>query len=129
LPAERGRQTALAKQFNLTPNAVRKWLLGEGMPELDVAIAVAKWANVNFEWLMTGRGPKRGTLVETRALVLGEAVQDLPDPDRQQAIDFVRYKIERSTGVLSVEKMGRYMVMLDAFAKTPKPPSAPKKKP
>jgi transcriptional regulator with XRE-family HTH domain len=126
LPAERGRQTGLAKLFKLTPNAVRKWLLGEGLPEMEVAIAIAKWGGVNFDWLMTGRGVKHGVNVDTKAIVLGEAIQELPEDERQQTIDFVRYKIERSTAALSAEKIGRYMVMLDAFAKVPRPPKGKK---
>jgi transcriptional regulator with XRE-family HTH domain len=130
LPAERGRQTELAKLFKLTPNAVRKWLLGEGLPELEVAISIAKWSGVNLESLLTGRGTKKlGELVDTKALVLGEAIHELPEDDRQQALDFVRYKIERSTAVLGAEKFGRYMVMLEAFSKVPKPPGPPPRKP
>jgi transcriptional regulator with XRE-family HTH domain len=129
LPNERGRQSALAAQFNVSPNAARKWLLGNGLPELEVAIRLAKWGQVNLEWLLTGRGPKRGAIVETKSLVLGEAIEELPEADRQQALDFVRYKLERSsTALLSGERLTRYMTMLDAFAKTPKPPPPPPKK-
>lgn len=35
LPTERGLQTRLAREFKVSPNAARKWLLAEGMPELD----------------------------------------------------------------------------------------------
>jgi transcriptional regulator with XRE-family HTH domain len=129
LPAERGRQSALATLFNVSPNAARKWLLGTGLPELEVAIRLAKWGQVNLEWLLTGRGPKRGAIFETKAIVLGEAIEELPEADRQQALDFVRYKLERSsTALLSGERLARYMTMLDAFAKTPKPPTPPPKR-
>jgi transcriptional regulator with XRE-family HTH domain len=130
LPLERGRQTELAAIFGVSPNAARKWLRGDGLPELSVAIKIAKWAGVHVEWLLSGRGPKR-IGVDAKSLVLGEVIQELPEADRQQALDFVRYKVERSSSVVFTgDKLARYMVMLDAFAAAPKPPrpAPPKKK-
>ncbi len=120
LPSERGRQSALAAEFKVSPNAARKWLLADGLPELEMAIRIAKWGKVNIEWLLTGRGPKRGSIVETKAIVLGEALQDLPTEALQQTIDFIKYKIERSPTLFTGEKLARYMAMLDAFASAPK---------
>lgn len=121
LPAERGRQSALAKAFGVTPNAARKWLLGDGYPEMEVAVRLAEWADVNIEWLLTGRGPKRAAGgVPTKSLVLGEAVEALPMTERQQVLDFLGYKIERTGAVFTREKLARYMAMLDQFAKTPR---------
>lgn len=117
IPAGRGRQTALAGKFGVSPNAARKWLLGEGMPELAKAIEIASAANVNILWLLQGVGPKRidGEYDTTPGELL-EAVQQLPADDGQQVFDFIRYKFERADGWYASEQLARYMVMLDRIA-------------
>lgn len=117
LPPERGRQSRLAAIFRVTPNAARKWLNGEGMPELETAIEIANWADANVTWLLQGTGPKRGDRVDTKALVLNEAIEALPAEAGQQVMDFIKYKIERADGPISGERLARYMTMLDAFAR------------
>ena len=96
LPAERGRQSTLGKLFGVTPNAARKWLLGEGLPELDVAMRIAKWAEVNFEWLMTGRGPKSGDKVPVRALAVDAILRHGSARERAELVSFLKYKIEHA---------------------------------
>lgn len=113
---ETGRQTALAKRFGVTPGAARKWLLGIGMPELDMAVQIAQAAHVNVLWLLQGAGPKRGEAFDTEPGELLDAVQQLPDDDGQQVFDFIRYKIERADGWFASDKLAHYMVMLDRFA-------------
>lgn len=115
LPRERGRQTELAKQFGFSPNAARKWLNGDGMPELENALRIANWAEVTIVWLLQGLGPKRGDKIETKAIVLDEALHSLPVDDGQQVLDFIRYKIEKADGPIVGERLARYMTMLDAF--------------
>ena len=121
----RGRQTALARQFGLTPNAARKWLLGLGMPERDTAIEIANAAHVNVLWLLQGAGPKRGEAFDTAPGELLEAVQHLPANEGQQVFDFIRYKIERADGWFAAEKLASYMQMLDKFAQSPPAPPPP----
>ena len=118
LPPHRGRQTALATQFGVSPNAARKWLRGEGMPELDMAVRIADWAKVNVAWLLQGYGPKRGE-GDTTPGELFDAVQQLPNDDGQQVLDFIRYKIERADGWFASERLARYMTLLDKIAKPP----------
>jgi transcriptional regulator with XRE-family HTH domain len=115
LPRERGRQTQLAKLFGVSPNAARKWLLGEGMPELTTAVEIADWGGVTINWLLQGLGPKRGLHVDTKALVLQESIESLPSEDGQGVLDFIRYKIERADGPVVGERLARYMSMIDAF--------------
>lgn len=116
---ERGRQSALATKFHVTPNAARKWLLGLGLPELEVAIRMADWAKVNVEWLLTGRGPKRGHLVETKALVVAEALQSLPAEERAATLDYIKYKLDRAGALFTGEKLKRYKDALDRFGQPP----------
>jgi transcriptional regulator with XRE-family HTH domain len=117
LPSERGLQTRLAREFKVSPNAARKWLLGEGMPELDLAIEIANWANVSVLWLLQGTGPKRGNTVETKSLVLDEVFAQLPGEDEMQVVDYIRYKIERGGRHIASERLHRYTTALDAYAR------------
>lgn len=75
LPAGRGLQTELAKLFEVSPNAARKWVLGLAVPEMEMTIRIAKWGDVNIEWLLTGRGPKHGNKIPARALVVDEILR------------------------------------------------------
>lgn len=54
----RGRQVELAKATGLSQKAVRKWLEGEGMPELTRLIDLATRFKCHVEWLASGRGPR-----------------------------------------------------------------------
>lgn len=54
-----GRQAALARQMKISQPAAKKWFDGDAMPDTDKIVEIALWGNVSFEWLMTGRGPKR----------------------------------------------------------------------
>lgn len=86
-PAYKGRQVALATKFSVTPNGARKWLQGDTYPAIDKCIEIAKWAGVNFEWLMTGNGPKRpGELYPTRAIAHVAEVMQAMEPEQQYKI-------------------------------------------
>lgn len=115
LPAH-GRQTLLAQQLKVTQGATKKWLSGDGYPTMDKLIAICDWAGCNLNWLVQGVGPKRIDAVDTKSLVLGEALETLPSDERQQVLDFIGYKIERSSAQLFTgDRLARYMRMLDAF--------------
>lgn len=118
LPA-RGRQTRLSEIFGVTPKAARKWVNGLGLPELEIIIAIARWGNVNMEWLLTGRGPKRGNLVDTKDLMLGEMMRSLPSVTRHEVADFLGYKIERGVPTLAEEQRAKYLKMIDHFKNGP----------
>ena len=57
-PKGKGRQTTLAARFHVSQGATLKWLEGDAYPTIDHAKIIARWAGVNFEWLMTGHGDK-----------------------------------------------------------------------
>ena len=115
LPAERGRQSALAKLFDVTPNAARKWLLGLGLPELDVAMRIAQWGGVNFEWLMTGRGPKVGDKVPVRALAVDAILRHGTQQERAELASFLKFKIEHAQTPYAPEEKLRYAAALDSY--------------
>jgi transcriptional regulator with XRE-family HTH domain len=57
-PKGKARQTAVAKNFDVSQNGARKWLEAEGYPTLAMCKRIAAWANVQVEWLLTGRGDR-----------------------------------------------------------------------
>lgn len=118
IPPGRGRQTTLGKRFGVTPKAARKWLEGLGYPDLDKALRIAQEAGVSALWLLQGVGPKY--VAEARnqmAQRVGDIVDSLPPDERQQAIDFIRYKVERSGKWYAADQLGRYMTFLDRLAR------------
>lgn len=117
LPTKHGRQTALAKVFGVTQGATKKWLSGASWPGFDNIVAICEWAGVNVNWLVMGAGPKRNDVVETKVLVLGEALEAMPQPDREQVLDFLAFKFEKSADLFVGERLARYMTMIDAFKK------------
>lgn len=119
---ERGRQTLLAKKFAVSQQAAKKWLSGESLPELDKVVAIADWGGVTVNWLLQGFGPKRGDHIETKSLILTEAIENLPTDSKQQVLDFISYKIERADGLFVGERLAKYMTMLDAFKRSPRKP-------
>lgn len=107
--------------FGVTPKAARKWLIGEGYPETETVLRIAEKAGVNVNWLLQGVGPKRGDKVDTKALVITEALEALPPEDRQQVLNFMGYTFEHAhSTVFTGERLARYMRMLDSFKTAPR---------
>lgn len=115
LPAH-GRQTALANHLKVTQGAAKKWLNGDGYPTMDKIVAICEWANVNVIWLVMGAGAKRNDLVDTKVLLLGEALDAMPTSDRQEVLNFLAFKFS-SQHAIAGERIARYMTMIDAFKK------------
>ena len=57
-PKGKNRQRIIGDRFSVSQRGARKWLEGEGFPELGKCIEIANSFNVCVEWLLTGRGPK-----------------------------------------------------------------------
>lgn len=74
-----GRQAALGRILKVTQPGVKKWFDGESLPDTDKLIELAIWGEVCFEWLMTGRGPKRiDELYPTKAIAhVAEIMQNM----------------------------------------------------
>lgn len=110
-PKGQARQTLVGKLFGVTQKGARRWLEGEGLPETKKCIQIATWGSVNFEWLMTGRGPKA---MKEAKFWLVEALEDMGQSG-QEAINFLKYSIERSQPLIASEKAARYVRMLDSM--------------
>lgn len=107
-PKGKGRQEAAAQMFGVGQKGARKWLEGEGFPEMEKCIAIAKRGNVHFEWLMTGRGPKRLDQSQLRLWF-----EDTPPEMQQEVIDFMQFK---GTKFFTGEKLTRYLKWVDSIS-------------
>lgn len=52
-----GRQTTLKHEFNVSQEAVRKWLSGESTPRMEKIKNIAHFFNCRWEWLLEGQEP------------------------------------------------------------------------
>lgn len=117
----RGRQTLLGKRFGVTPKAARKWLEGVGYPDLDMAVRIAQEAGVHVNWLLQGAGPKHVDRARNdTAERIGDIVESLPADERQQTLDFIRYKLERSGQWYAADTVGRYLAFIDKIRRANK---------
>ena len=55
-----GRQTAVAKRFDVSQKGARKWLEAESIPEMKRLPAIASVLGVTVEWLLSGQGEAPG---------------------------------------------------------------------
>lgn len=101
--------------FSVSQQGAAKWLGGLSYPELETAIAIAEWAEVNVTWLLQGVGMKRGNRVSTRAQLLDEAIRSLPPELGTDLLDNLRAKLERVGRLTAQEPPARYQSMLDAY--------------
>jgi hypothetical protein len=110
-----GRQSRLGRQFGVSQQSARKWLEGIAFPELDKLVAIADWGDVNVNWLLQGAGPRRGNRIDSKALVLDEAVKSLPRDAAIDIVDHVRAKLVRMGKITANEPDTRWSTMLDAY--------------
>lgn len=116
---EGGRQTKLASQFEVVPNTARKWLLGIGLPELEMCMRIAKWADVNLLWLLQGGGLKKGEKIDKEAQALKQLIDEMPGESRQASFDFIGYQLTRADGFIRPDKVSEYMKLLDKLKANP----------
>lgn len=121
-------QQWLAEQVDVTPQAVAKWMK-TGQISRENATEVARVLGVSLDALLAGGASDAGAK--------GQVIDGLPLEEQQQVMDFIRYKYERSEGLLASEKLAHYMSMIDRInsdmaarrtAKPPAPPAAPRKR-
>lgn len=109
----RGRESQFAHMFKVTPNAARKWLRAEGMPELSRAIEICERANASVLWLLQGVGERRLDANSAPTSSLNEVVAALPSAARADVFEFVRYKLDRSAPLLAEEERVKYSQALE----------------
>lgn len=80
-PKGKNRQAHVACLFDVSQKGARKWLEGEGFPSTENLILIARWSNVRYDWLLTGRGSKREIELPQRDNIkaLLRIAESLPD--------------------------------------------------
>lgn len=98
-PKGKARQTTLAKFFRVSQKGARKWLEGEGFPSTEKAIEIARWGGVYFDWLMTGRFPKKipQQPISQKMEHATTLMQALPEEKQDQAIKIISVLAEQTT--------------------------------
>lgn len=89
--------------------------MGLGFPETALMIDIALWGHVKVEWLITGRGPKRGNFVDTRDLILGELIRRLSADTRREVINYLEYQLHRDAPPVAEEALARYLPALESM--------------
>lgn len=93
--------------IEVTAQTLHNWASGKTDITEDNLAALAAYYRVRPSWLRYGEGPREP---EPR---LEDVLSGLPDEERQQVFDFVRYKIERADAVIAKERMASYLTMID----------------
>lgn len=101
-------QQALAAAIGVTRSAIAQVEGGlSNSLNAENITKAAQFLGKNPLWLATGQGP------ENASSVVSDALDALPEENRQQVFDFLLYQIDRAeTGVLN-EKPGRYADMIE----------------
>lgn len=99
-PKYKARQVELARLFDVSPRGAAKWLEGESYPAVNKCSEIAKWSGVCFEWLMTGRGPKRfDEIYPTRAIAhVAEVMQAMAPAAQSKAAQMVDLLAQPAAG-------------------------------
>lgn len=113
---ERGRLKQLGKLFGVSYQAAKRWLDAETFPQTETLLAIAEWGQVNVNWLLQGVGPKRAAPPEA-TVTAAEGINQLPDDDKLQVIDYMRFKFHARKGWFAEESLARYDAALDELGK------------
>jgi transcriptional regulator with XRE-family HTH domain len=79
-------QAYVARKLNLTQPAITLWNKPGGYPTLENTISLAQHLNVNVEWLLTERGPKRPLPQDATAQKLWDMWPKLTDGDKRELL-------------------------------------------
>lgn len=96
-----GKQTSLARHYNLAQPSVKKWFDGDAMPDFEICVDLCKRSRVHYEWFMTGRGPKSMDdipLEDARMAHVLTAMQTMSDYKIDQTVKIVDTLAERAPG-------------------------------
>lgn len=86
LPRVPVTQAHVAGVLKIKPPSVNEWKKPGGFPTIENSITLAKYLNVNVEWLLTERGPKRPLPQDALAQKLWEFWPSLDDATKVDLI-------------------------------------------
>jgi transcriptional regulator with XRE-family HTH domain len=79
-------QTAAADLVGVKQPSVQEWKKPGGYPTMENAVTLAQKLNVNVEWLMTERGPKKPAPPDPYAQQLWSMWKDLNEGDKRELV-------------------------------------------
>jgi len=79
-------QTAAADLIGVKQPSVQEWKKPGGYPTMENAVALAHKLDVNVEWLITERGPKRLAPSDLYAQKLWSMWKDLNEGDKRELV-------------------------------------------
>jgi len=82
-PDERGRAAIVARKTKASHVAVKKWLDGQGLPDMKHQIVLAQWLNVSINWLSTGQGNMEVINMDSETMALAKMIQRMDSRGRQ----------------------------------------------
>lgn len=89
---------------SISAQAMHLWANGGGITEPNLK-AVADYFGVSAMWLGFGVEPARESLEDV--------LRSMPPDDRQQALDFISYKLERNETLGTAERTAHYLSLID----------------
>lgn len=90
-------QAFVAKQLGMSQPSVSEWNLEGGFPTIQNTISLSKLLNVNVEWLLTERGPKRPLPQDPAAQRLWDIWSQLDDVTKGELIGIASGRLQRSS--------------------------------
>lgn len=88
-------QAYIAKRLGMSQPSVSEWNLEGGFPTIENTISLAKLLNVNVEWLLTERGPKRPLPQDATAQRLWEMWTQLDDVTKGELVGIASGRLQR----------------------------------
>lgn len=76
----------VATQLRISPPSINEWTKPGGFPTIERAATLAKLLNVNVEWLLTERGPKRPLPQDAAAQELWKLWPSLDDETKVKLV-------------------------------------------
>jgi transcriptional regulator with XRE-family HTH domain len=107
----------LAVALKKAPAQVSQWFNGVRQITEDTARELERNAKLPDGWLDRLEDENAGS--EEKVMVLDEALRSLGPDARREALDFIRYKLERAGSHIVGEELARYNAALDALDANP----------
>lgn len=102
-------KAALARTLKKAPAQVSQWFNGVRTITEESARAIEREAKKPYGWLDFIEAQPGMTILPP----VDEILRALPSIERHEALEFVRFKIERARPLLAKEEVARYMESLD----------------
>lgn len=93
-----GRQSAVAKLVDVSPQQAGRWLKGEDFPKTSTLVKLAQHLNVRSNWLLSGAGAKSASeaedeLAREQVAEEGAGIADRSDPAPENGLSKEAFEV------------------------------------